>query len=67
MESQRHRPDGHDWGLSAASPSGNIYSAFIQDQIVIVPNRLWLRVGSKFEHNIFTGWESHPADTSYGC
>jgi iron complex outermembrane receptor protein len=39
----------------------NIYSTFIQDQIAIVQNKLWLTVGSKFEHNIFTGWESQPS------
>lgn len=38
----------------------NIYSAFVQDQIAIVQNKLWLTVGSKFEHNIFTGWENQP-------
>lgn len=39
----------------------NIYSAFVQDQIAIVQNRLWLTLGSKFEHNIFTGWENEPS------
>ena len=39
----------------------NIYSAFVQDQIAIFENRLWLTVGSKFEHNIFTGWENEPS------
>jgi iron complex outermembrane receptor protein len=39
----------------------NIYSAFVQDQIAIVQNKLWLTVGSKFEHNIFTGWENEPS------
>jgi iron complex outermembrane receptor protein len=39
----------------------NIYSAFVQDQIAIFENKLWLTVGSKFEHNIFTGWESEPS------
>jgi iron complex outermembrane receptor protein len=39
----------------------NIYSAFVQDQIAIVHNKLWLTVGSKFEHNIFTGWEHLPS------
>src|ERR1700730_5355777 len=38
-----------------------IYSAFVQDQIAIFENRLWLTVGSKFEHNIFTGWEAEPS------
>ena len=39
----------------------NIYSAFIQDQIAIVQKRLWLTAGSKFEHNIYTGWETQPS------
>jgi iron complex outermembrane receptor protein len=39
----------------------NMYSTFIQDQIAIVQNKLWLTLGSKFEHNIFTGWESQPS------
>jgi len=39
----------------------NIYSAFVQDQITIVQNKLWLTLGSKFEHNIFTGWENEPS------
>lgn len=43
------------------SQDNNIYSAFIQDQIAIVQNKLWLNLGSKFEHNIFTGWENEPS------
>jgi iron complex outermembrane receptor protein len=38
----------------------NIFSIFAQDEIAILKNRLWLTVGSKFEHNIFSGWESEP-------
>ena len=38
-----------------------MYSAFVQDQIAIFENKLWLTVGSKFEHNIFTGWENEPS------
>ena len=38
-----------------------IYSAFVQDQVAIVQNKLWLTLGSKFEHNIFTGWETEPS------
>jgi iron complex outermembrane receptor protein len=41
--------------------SDNIYSTFVQDQIAIVQNKLWLTLGSKFEHNIFTGWENEPS------
>jgi len=41
--------------------SNNIYSAFVQDEIALLPNKLWLTVGLKFEHNIFTGWENEPS------
>ena len=40
--------------------SDNLYSAFLQDQIAIVQNKLRVTLGSKFEHNIFTGWENEP-------
>jgi iron complex outermembrane recepter protein len=39
----------------------NVYSAFAQDQIAILQNKLWLTLGSKFEHNIFSGWEDQPS------
>jgi iron complex outermembrane recepter protein len=37
-----------------------VYSTFVQDQIAIVENKLWLTLGSKFERNNFTGWENQP-------
>jgi iron complex outermembrane recepter protein len=39
----------------------NLYSAFLQDEISIVPERLRLTVGSKFEDNDFTGFEIQPS------
>ena len=36
------------------------FSAFAQDQFTLVPERLTLRVGSKLEHNDFTGFEVQP-------
>jgi iron complex outermembrane receptor protein len=38
-----------------------LYSAFLQDEITIVPERLRLTLGSKFEHNDFTGFEIQPS------
>src|SRR6266403_4664813 len=38
----------------------NHYSAFLQDEISLVDNRLRLTFGSKFEHNDFTGFEVQP-------
>jgi iron complex outermembrane receptor protein len=38
-----------------------LFSGFIQDQIAIVPHKLLLTLGSKFEHNDFTGFEVQPS------
>src|SRR6202790_3576166 len=38
----------------------NQFSAFLQDEINLVDNRLRLTLGSKFEHNDFTGFEIEP-------
>src|SRR5882757_2401336 len=38
----------------------NHFSAFVQDEISLVNNRLRLTFGSKFEHNDFTGFEVQP-------
>jgi len=37
------------------------FSAFIQDTITLMPDRLFAMVGSKFEHNDFTGFEIQPS------
>lgn len=38
-----------------------LFSTFMQDELTIVPQRLWLTAGSKFEHNTYTGWELQPS------
>jgi iron complex outermembrane receptor protein len=38
----------------------SIYSWFLQDRIPIIPNRLSLTLGSKFEHNNYSGFELQP-------
>lgn len=45
-------PPGLNWSL---------VSAFVQDEMTLVPNRFSLTVGSKFEHNDFTGFEVQPS------
>lgn len=37
-----------------------LYSGFIQDEIVLIPNFWRLIIGSKFEHNDYTGFEIQP-------
>ncbi|MFH1841773.1 MAG: TonB-dependent receptor, partial [bacterium] len=39
----------------------NLYSTFVQDQIQLIAERLQLTLGSKIEHNDFTGIEVQPA------
>lgn len=41
--------------------SKHLFSAFAQDKITLNPNDLFLTVGSKFEHNAFTGFEYQPS------
>jgi iron complex outermembrane receptor protein len=37
-----------------------LYSAFAQDQIPLVEDRLWLTIGSKFVHSAFAGFDAEP-------
>jgi iron complex outermembrane receptor protein len=39
----------------------DLFSAFIQDEIDLVADKLALTIGSKFEHNDFTGFEVQPS------
>jgi iron complex outermembrane recepter protein len=38
-----------------------LFSAFVQDQIELVPDRLQLALGTKLEHNDFSGFELQPS------
>lgn len=39
----------------------SLYSAFLQDEINLAADRLWLTLGSKYEHNDYTGNEWQPS------
>jgi len=39
----------------------NLFSAFVQDEFKIIPDRLFLTLGTKVEHNDFTGFEVQPS------
>ncbi|MGH9407541.1 MAG: TonB-dependent receptor plug domain-containing protein [Terriglobia bacterium] len=41
--------------------SESLYDAFLQDEIELIDNRVWLTLGSKLEHNHFTGFEAEPS------
>lgn len=38
----------------------SVYSGFLQDQITLVPDKVALTLGSKFEHNNYSGFEIQP-------
>ena len=38
----------------------NVYSAFVQDKIRLLPDKLFLTLGTKLEHNDFSGTELQP-------
>ncbi|MEO7144603.1 MAG: TonB-dependent receptor [Bryobacteraceae bacterium] len=43
------------------SRQDNLFDAFVQDEIGLAPETLTLTVGSKFEHNPFSGFEVQPS------
>ncbi len=46
--------------LNPSRRNTQLFSAFIQDEITVVEEALWLTLGSKFEHNDYTGFEGQP-------
>ncbi len=47
--------------FNPSSLNTGLYGAFIQDEIELLSNRVWLTLGSKLEHNYFTGFEVEPS------
>jgi iron complex outermembrane receptor protein len=47
--------------LNPAYRNEKLYSAFLQDDITVVQDKLHLIIGSKFEHNVYTGFEVQPS------
>jgi iron complex outermembrane receptor protein len=47
--------------LTSHNETDSIYSAFAEDEIALVPERVSLTVGAKLEHNNFTGAEVQPS------
>jgi len=39
----------------------SLFSAFIQNELALLDDRLFLTVGTKIEHNHYTGWEFQPS------
>ena len=50
-----------DVSLDPEDRTTDVFNAFVQDKITLVADRLWLTLGSKFEHNDYTGSEVQPS------
>src|SRR5436190_9633176 len=53
--------DSFEVSLNPDKRTDDLFSAFVQDKITLVDDRLWLTAGSKFEHNDYTGFEVQPS------
>ena len=59
LQADFHSSDFVSW--FPAKTTDRLLSAFVQDEIILVPNRLKATLGSKFEHNDYTGFEFEPS------
>ncbi len=46
--------------FSPVSRNDQLFSAFIQDELTLIDDTLWLTLGAKFEHNDYSGFEVQP-------
>ncbi|MGZ5008450.1 MAG: TonB-dependent receptor plug domain-containing protein [Methylobacter sp.] len=49
------------FNVNPARVNDQVASGFIQDELTLIDNTLWLTVGSKFEHNDYSGFEGQPS------
>jgi len=49
------------YNMNPASVNDQLVSGFIQDELTLIDNKLWLTIGSKFEHNDYSGFEGQPS------
>ena len=52
---------GLDTSFRPRSKTNGVTTAFIQDTLTLAADELFLMIGSKFEHNEFTGFEFQPS------
>lgn len=56
-----HIRNSFAFSLHPTSRGLNLFSSFVQDEITLIERRLTLTIGSKFEHNDFSGFEFQPS------
>lgn len=50
-----------DQAFVPANRAGHLFNFFVQDQIILKPNRVSVYVGTKFENSYFTGFDFEPS------
>lgn len=56
-----HSPETSALKFNHQKKRDRIFSAFVQDNITLVPDRIHMILGSKYEHNDYTGNEFQPS------
>lgn len=54
-------PASPQYNLSPRTRNDSLYNAFLQDKIALIGDELFLTMGSKFEHNAYSGFEVQPS------
>ncbi|MDM8547381.1 TonB-dependent receptor plug domain-containing protein [Candidatus Venteria ishoeyi] len=54
-------PPGGAVNYNPPKRQDNLFSAFIQGEWILIPEHWWLTLGTKFEHNDYTGLEVQPS------
>jgi len=49
------------FALNPADLSMQLFSAFFQDEVAVIPDKLYLTLGTKLEHNLYTGFNLMPS------
>ena len=59
--SSSHSHGNLAYSLNPPDLAFSILSSFVQDEIALIPDRLYLTVGTKVERNHYTGWAAMPS------
>ncbi len=58
--SSDHTASSFRFSLTPANLTTQIFSAFVQDEIALRPDRLYVTVGTKLEHEYYNGFNLQP-------
>ena len=47
--------------LNPPAATDTLFGSFVQDEIALAPDRLYLTIGTKLEHSYYTGWAAMPS------